>query len=209
MKTINLSESNSVLNNFIAEIRDSAIQKDPMRFRRNMERVGEVFAYEISKTLNYTAKEVNTPLGIATCNVVDDSLLLATLLRAGLPIHNGILNVFDRAQNCFISTYRKYGKDNKCTLQLKHSSIPDPTSKVVILADAMLASGASLALAYQSILEVGTPSYVHIVAPIASAEGVEYLSRTLPHSKTTLWVAAIDEELTNKSLIIPGLGDAG
>ena len=121
MKKINLSESNSLLNNFIAEIRDSAIQKDPMRFRRNMERVGEVFAYEISKTLNYTAKEVNTPLGIATCNVVDDSLVLATLLRAGLPIHNGILNVFDRAQNCFISTYRKYGKDNKCTLQLFNS----------------------------------------------------------------------------------------
>ncbi len=209
MKIINLSEQNSVMNNFIAEIRDSVIQKEPMRFRRNLERLGEIFAYEISKTLNYCIKEVETPLGIAQCNVIKDNLVIGTILRAGLPLHNGILNFFDNAQNCFIAAYRKYGKDNKFTIQLEYASTPPTDNKVLILADTMLATGSSIVLAYQRLLESGEPAHLHIVSPIASRAGVEYLSKNLPHKTVTLWVGAIDEELTNKSYIVPGLGDAG
>ena len=209
MKIINLSETNSVLGNFLAEIRDSSIQKDPLRFRTNLERMGEIFAYEISKTLEYETKDVQTPLGIAPCNVLKDNLIVGTILRAGLPMHQGILRVFDKAQNCFIAAYRKYGKDNKFTIQLEYASTPETDGKVLIMADPMLATGASLVLAYHRLMESGTPKHVHLACLIASRAGIEYLSRNLPHKSVTLWVGAIDEELTNKSYIIPGLGDAG
>ena len=209
MKTINLGEQNSVLNRFVAELRDKHIQKDSMRFRRNLERVGEIFAYEISKTLNYSETEVTTPLGIAKCQLSDDELVISTVLRAGLPLHNGILNYFDSAQNSFIAAYRKYGKDNKFTIQIEYMSSPKIEGKTLILADTMLATGSSIVLAYNKLCELGEPAHTHLVCPIASEFSLGYLSKHLPHKKVTLWVAAIDEELTNKSYIVPGLGDAG
>ncbi len=205
----NLSDGNSVLNCFIAEIRDKDIQKDRMRFRRNLERIGEIFAYEISKTLNYKTVEVTTPLGISECRIPKDQMVLATILRAGLPLHNGLLNYFDGAQNAFIAAYRKYGKDNKFDIKLEYVTSPSIDGKVLVLADTMLATGASVVLAYQKLLEDGSPIHTHIVCPISSSYGVEYLSKNLPHKTVTLWTGAIDEELTNKSYIVPGLGDAG
>ena len=209
MKVINLGEQNSVLNQFIAEIRDKQIQKDSMRFRRNLERIGEIFAYEISKTLNYANSEVTTPLGIAQCNLPADNIVVSTILRAGLPLHNGILNYFDKAQNAFVAAYRKYGKDNKFTIQFEYASTPSIEDKILIIADTMLATGSSLVLAYQRLCESGEPAHTHLVCPIASAQSLGYLSKHLPHKKVTLWVAAVDQELTNKSYIVPGLGDAG
>ena len=209
MKIINLGEKDSVLNSFIAEIRDHNQQKDSMRFRRNLERIGEVFAYEVSKTLNYSSKDVTTPLGIAKCNTSDDNLVIASIMRAGLPLHNGILSFFDKAQNAFIAAYRKYGKDNKFTIQIEYASSPSVEGKVLILADTMLATGSSVVLTYNKLCESGKPARTHIVCPIASSEGIEYLSKHLPHKNTTLWVGAIDEELTIKAYIVPGLGDAG
>lgn len=205
----NLSDGNSVLNQFIAEIRDKNIQKNHMRFRRNLERIGEIFAYEISKTLRYRPVEITTPLGISTCSLPEDEIVLATILRAGLPLHNGLLNYFDGAQNAFIAAYRKYGKDNKFDINLEYVTSPSVDGKILILADTMLATGASVALAYKKLLEDGNPVHTHIVCPIASSYGVEYLSKNLSHKTVTLWTGAIDEELTNKSYIVPGLGDAG
>ena len=199
MTIINLSDGNSVLNQFIAEIRDKDIQKNHMRFRRNLERIGEIFAYEISKTLSYSIKDITTPLGIAQCSVPCDDIVLATILRAGLPLHNGLLNYFDKAQNAFIAAYRKYGKDNKFDIDLEYSTSPSIEGKVLILADTMLATGASVLLAYQKLLDKGTPATTHLVCPIASCYGVEYLSKNMPHKNITLWVGAIDEELTNAS----------
>ena len=205
----NLSDGNSVLNQFIAEIRDKNIQKNHMRFRRNLERIGEIFAYEISKTLRYRPVEITTPLGISTCSLPEDEIVLATILRAGLPLHNGLLNYFDGAQNAFIAAYRKYGKDNKFDINLEYVTSPSVDGKILILADTMLATGASVVQAYKKLLEDGNPVHTHIVCPIASSYGVEYLSKNLSHKTVTLWTGAIDEELTNKSYIVPGLGDAG
>lgn len=209
MKIINLSETNSILNQYILEIRDQKIQKDSMRFRKNIERIGAVFAYEISKTLKYEEVDVTTPLGIAKCSVPDEKIVIASILRAALPLHTGILNVFDNAQNAFVAAYRKYKKDNTFNIQIEYASNPDLEGKVLILADTMLATGASCALAYETLCAKSQPEYTHFVCPIASKAGVEYLSKHIPHSKATLWIAALDEELTNKSYIVPGLGDAG
>lgn len=209
MKVINLGESNTILNRFIAELRDKNIQKDSLRFRKNLERIGEIFAYEISKTLEYKATEVETPLGIANCNLDQQKVVLSTILRAGLPLHQGLLNFFDTADNAFIAAYRKYGKDNKCTIILEHATNIATEGKVLIISDTMLATGSSLVISYQKMVENGEPVHTHIVSAIASAAGVDYLSKQLPHDKVTLWVGAIDEELTNKSYVIPGLGDAG
>ncbi|MEG0518026.1 MAG: uracil phosphoribosyltransferase [Bacteroidales bacterium] len=205
----NIGEKNSILNKFIAELRDKKTQKDSMRFRRNLERIGEIFAYEISKTLTYQEKEVQTPLGIAKCNLPTDNLIVSSILRAGLPLHNGILNYFDSAQNAFIAAYRKYGKDNKFTIQIEYTSSPSTEDKILILADTMLATGSSVILAYKKLCELGEPTHTHIICPIASELSLGNLSKNLPHKKVTLWVAAVDQELTNKSYIVPGLGDAG
>ena len=209
MKVINLGESNTILNRYIAELRDKETQKDSLRFRRNLERIGEIFAYEISKTREYSQKEVVTPLGIANCSVPEENLILGTIMRAGLPVHNGILNIFDKAQNAFIAAYRKYGKDNKFTIHIEYISSPKVEGKILVLADSMLATGSSMVLAYNKMCELGEPAHTHIVCPIASEQSLGYLSRNLPHKKVTLWVAAVDEELTNKSFIVPGIGDAG
>ena len=209
MKVIDLGQNNSILNRFIAELRDKNVQKDSLRFRRNLERIGEIFAYEISKTLDYAQQDVITPLGIAKCSMPQENIVLATILRAGLPLHNGMLNYFDKAQNAFIAAYRKYGKDNKFTIQIEYVSSPSIEGKTLVIADTMLATGSSLVLAYNKLCEKGEPAHTHIVCPIASEYSLGYLSKQLPHKKVTLWVAAIDEELTNKSYIVPGLGDAG
>ncbi|MBQ0122640.1 MAG: uracil phosphoribosyltransferase [Bacteroidales bacterium] len=209
MKIVNLGSANSVLNRFVAQMRDISVQKDSMRFRANMERSGEIFAYEISKTLSYEEKQVETPLGIATTRIPSDKMVLGMIFRAGLPFHRGFLNFFDDAENAFIAAYRKYGKDNECKIHLEYTSCPSLEDKTLILADPMIATGASMYLAYKSLMEKGEPRHIHFASIVASAEAVEYLSKMLPHKNVTLWVAAIDEELTNKSYIVPGLGDAG
>lgn len=209
MKVINLGQKNSVLNKFVAQMRDREIQKDSMRFRRNLERVGEIFAYEISQTLNASAKDVVTPLGIASVPVYDDKLVVATILRAGLPLHQGILNFFDDAQNAFVAAYRKYDKGEGFHIEIEYASTPDLTDKVLILADTMLATGTSLEVALNKLWDEGEPMHTHLVCPIASTYAVEYLQKNLPADKVTLWVATIDEELTSHSYIVPGLGDAG
>jgi len=204
-----LGENNSILNQFIAEMRDVSVQNDYMRFRRNLERAGEIFAYELSKELHYENRQVQTPLGIAEVKTHADPIVLATILRAGLPLHHGMLNYFDKAENAFISAYRKYSKDGSFRIQFEHLSCPIIAGKVLVIIDPMLATGASMLLAYKAILEKGTPKHTHIVSVIASKEGVDYMRKNLPQKNVTLWLGAVDDELTVKSYIVPGLGDAG
>lgn len=208
MKVINLGKDNSVLNNFMAQLRDKDIQKDRMRFRKNLERIGEIFAYEISRTLDYSVKEVVTPLGIAEVPTLDTPIVAATILRAGLPLHQGILNFLENSQSAFVAAYRKYDRGDSFHINIEYSNSPDLTGKILILADTMLATGASLEIAYNRLCENGTPAYTHIVCPLSSSDAVEHLMKTMGDN-ITLWVAAIDEELTSRSYIVPGLGDAG
>lgn len=209
MKVINLGEKNSLLNSFVAQLRDRKIQKDSMRFRKNLERIGNVFAYEISQVMNHSVKDVETPLGIARIPTCDDQVVVATILRAGLPLHEGILNYFDDAQNAFVAAYRKYHKGEDFHINIEYCTTPDLNGKILILADTMLATGASLEVAYKRLCEDGEPAHTHLVCPIASVYAVEYLQKHLLNENITLWVAAIDEELTGRSYIVPGLGDAG
>ena len=209
MKIVNLQNQNSVLNAFVAEIRDKSIQKDPMRFRRNLERIGNIFAYEISKTLEYKPQNVVTPLGIAEIPLFENNIVISTILRAGVPLHTGILNVFDKAQCAFIAAYRKYDKGGGFKINIEYCTAPSLDGKVLILADTMLATGASIEVAYNRLCENGEPLCTHLVCPIASQYAVEYLKKTLYNKDVTLWTAGIDEELTTHSYIVPGLGDAG
>lgn len=205
-----LNHENTLLNKFIAEIRDKQIQKDSMRFRRNLERIGEVTAYEISKELNYALKVVETPLGEAEVQMIDDKIVVATILRAGLPFHQGFLNYFDDAQNAFVSAYRKSHKDNSFEVKVEYISCGNLEGKTLILVDPMLATGSSLVLAYQALCERGgQPAHTHIAAVIASEQGVDYAMKHLPQNSTTIWCAAVDAELTSHSYIVPGIGDAG
>ncbi len=205
-----LSQQNTVLNKFIAEIRDRTIQKDSMRFRRNMERIGEVTAYEISKTLAYSPRIVETPLGEAAVQTIDDQLVIATILRAGLPYHQGFLNYFDDAQNAFVSAYRKSTKDGKFTVKVEYISCGSLEGKTLLLVDPMLATGSSLVLAYNALCERGgVPDHTHVAAVIASEQGIDYVEKNMPRQSTTIWAAAVDEELTSRSYIVPGIGDAG
>lgn len=209
MKVINLGETNSVLNHFIAQMRDKDIQKDRMRFRTNLRRVGNIFAYELSKTLDYSTKDVLTPLGTAKVPTSDSSVVVATILRAGLPLHQGILDYFDDAENAFIAAYRKYDKGDDFHINVEYATMPPIGGKVLILADTMLATGASIEVTYNKLCEDGMPEHTHLVCPIASIFAVEYLQKHLITDKLTLWTAALDEELTSHSYIVPGLGDAG
>lgn len=205
-----LNRENTLLNKFIAEIRDKNIQKDSMRFRRNLERIGEVTAYEISKKLNYKTVTVETPLGEADVEAVSDQIVIATILRAGLPFHQGFLNYFDDAQNAFVSAYRKSTKDGKFTVKVEYISCGSLEGKTLLLVDPMLATGSSLVLAYEALCERGgQPAHTHIAAVIGSEQGVDYALRHLPKESTTIWCAAVDEELTSRSYIVPGIGDAG
>ena len=205
----NLGAQNSIFNQYISEIRDAVLQQDSLRFRYNMERMGMVFAYEISRHLEYENREVVTSLGVAEVPVLKYSPVLATILRAGLPLHKGLLNVFDRSENAFVSAYRKHSKDGRFEIQVEYVSCPDLTDRVLILADPMLATGASLVLSYKALLAKGKPSHTHIVTLIASTQGMDYIKRYLPVENLTVWVGAIDDELTAQAYIVPGLGDAG
>ncbi|MFZ1617600.1 MAG: uracil phosphoribosyltransferase [Flavobacteriales bacterium] len=204
-----ISKQNTVANRFLAEMRDLGIQKDAMRFRRNLERMGEVLAYEMSKTLDYTEEEVVSPLGEARMMLHADNPVLATILRAGIPLHQGMLNYFDRADNAFVSAYRKHRKgEDGFDVEVEYLSGPSIEDRVLVLNDPMLASGRSMVLVYKAMLRLGKPKAVHVVSVIASTEGVEYAKKHLPAS-TRYWLGAIDEEMTAEAYIVPGLGDAG
>ncbi|WP_068472239.1 uracil phosphoribosyltransferase [Saccharicrinis aurantiacus] len=209
MDTHIFNKQNSLFNQFVAEIRDKNIQKDPMRFRKNIERMGEILAYEISKDLNYRSVDIETPLGISHEFVYSDKVVIATILRAGLPLHQGVLNYYDDAENSFVSAYRKYTEKGDFDVHIEYIASPSIENKVVILTDPMLASGASIELAYKALLTKGNPKHIHIATLIASEEGVEYVKNNMPSDKTTLWVGAVDKELNDKKYIIPGIGDAG
>ena len=205
-----LNSQNTVLNKFIAEIRDRGIQRDSMRFRRNLERIGEISAYEISKTMNYELRTVETPLGEAEVSMIADEVVVATILRAGLPFHQGFLNYFDDAQNAFVSAYRKSTKDGKFTVKVEYISCGALEGKTLILADPMLATGTSIVLAWEALVERGgMPRHTHIASVIASEQGVDYVQKHMSKKTTTLWTAAVDAELTSRSYIVPGIGDAG
>ncbi|MBK9512358.1 MAG: uracil phosphoribosyltransferase [Flavobacteriales bacterium] len=199
----------SVADHFIAELRDVAVQKDPMRFRRNLERVGEVLAYELSRTLPFEDHEVTTPLGVAQAKHIMEQPVLATILRAGLPLHQGMLNYFDRADNAFISAYRKHRKgEDAFDIEVEYLSSPSLEDRILVLCDPMLATGQSMVLVYRALLRLGKPRALHVVSAIASSEGLEYAKRHLPPD-TRFWIGAIDEEMTAQAYIVPGLGDAG
>ena len=202
-----LSKTNSLANVFISELRDENVQKDAMRFRRNMERLGEFFAFEISKTLDYTKSETQTPLGIASSVRLVQQPVLATILRAGLPLHQGLLNIFDQADSAFIAAYRTNHKSGKFEIQMEYVASPDLNDKVVIMADPMLATGLSMVLCCKELLRRYSLRELHIVSAIASTEGIRHVRANLPKAK--LWIGAIDEEMTSKAYIVPGLGDAG
>ncbi len=209
MKVINLGETDSVLGNIVAQMRDRTIQKDSLRFRFNLRRLGQIFGYELSKTLTFTPKEVPTPLATATVRTCDDKVVAATILRAGLPLHEGILEMFDNAESAFIAAYRKYDKGDDFHINIEYCSCPSLEGKTLILSDTLLATGASIEISYRKVLDDGgEPLFTHFVCPIASVYAIEYLQKRMPE-KTCLWTAAIDEELTSKSYIVPGLGDAG
>lgn len=208
MQIHEIRQTPSIFNHFIEQIRDEKIQKDSMRFRTNLERMGEIFAYEISKELNYVNRIISTPLGEANENLIDESLVIATILRAGLPLHQGVLNYFDSAENAFISAYRKSKKGDDFEIEIEYLSSPSIDGKTLILTDTMLATGSSIVLAYKAMLQKGKPKYIHVVSCIASSEGIDFVKQNLPKN-THIWVGAIDEELTAQAYIVPGLGDAG
>lgn len=209
MKVTNFALTPSVISQYMAELRDVNTQSDMMRFRRNLERIGELMAYEISKTLNYKDITVTTPLADATCQTVSDQVVLGTIFRAGLPFHQGFLNVFDKAQNAFVSAYRKYKEKENFDVFIEYIASPRLDGKTLILVDPMLATGASMELSYRALLTKGTPAKVHVASVIASQAAVDYVKKCFPESETELWIAAIDDEINSHSYIVPGLGDAG
>jgi uracil phosphoribosyltransferase len=209
MKIHHLSDTNSALNHFLAEIRDVSVQGDSMRFRRNIERIGEVMAYELSKTLDYRETEIQTPLGVKKTAKIRDSLVICSILRAGLPLHNGFLNVFDAAENGFISAYRHHPDDGEhFDIKVEYQAIADINGKTVLLVDPMLATGQSLVAVYQRLMARGTPKQIHVAVVVSAPQGIEYLGKHLPDT-CHLWIAARDDSLDKHSYILPGLGDAG
>ena len=211
MKVINFAETNSIINQYVAEIRDVQVQADRMRFRRNIERIGELMAYEMSKELTYSVKQVQTPLGVAEASTPDDDVVIGTVFRAGLPLHMGFLHVFDKAGNAFVSAYRYY-KDKECSqidVHIEYIATPGLAGKTLLLVDPMLATGESMELAYRAFLTKGLPDRMLIACVIASRQGVEHLQRLFPADDVSLWCAAIDPELNEHMYIVPGLGDAG
>lgn len=209
MKVKHLIEENSLLCHFVAEMRDVQVQQDAMRFRRNVERVGEIMSYELSKSLHYIARDVQTPLGIASCTQIEDQIVIGTILRAGLTLHQGFLNYFDKAENAFVSAYRKYKDRLNFDIFIEYIASPSLQGKTLLLVDPMLATGSSMELAYRALLTKGTPKEVHLVSIIASQQAVDTLCQAFPEDNVTLWVAAIDPILDDHAYIVPGLGDAG
>lgn len=209
MKIINFAEHNSLISQYMTEMRDVNIQKDMLRFRRNLERVGEIMAYEISKTLDYRAVETLTPLDVAKTSVIDSQVVLATIFRAGVPFHQGFLNYFDNAQNAFVSAYRKYKEKENFDVCIEYLASPRLDGKTLVLADPMLATGASMELSYRALLTKGNPAQIHVASVIASRQAVDYICEKFPEDRTTVWIGAIDEHINAHSYIVPGLGDAG
>jgi len=204
-----LSNGHSILNQFIAEIRDSEVQRDSLRFRNNLERLGFLFAYEISKEMNYNDREVATELGIANVPVLSEYPVLATILRAGLPFHQGFLRLFDRAENAFIRPFRKPHKDHTFSMNIEYASGPGIDGRVLIISDVMIATGKSMLYSIKEMLTRGKPSHIHVASILSSAEGLDYLKKNLPDNGISYWLGVIDEELTAQAFIVPGLGDAG
>lgn len=209
MKVINFALEPSIVNQYMMELRNVDIQSDMMRFRHNLVRIGEIMAYEISKTIHYDKLEVETPLAKATCSVVDENIVLGTIFRAGLPFHQGFLNIFDHAQNAFVSAYRKYKEKENFDVFIEYIASPRLDGKTLILVDPMLATGASMELSYQALLTKGTPAKVHIASVIASQVAIDYVKKKFPDVTTTVWAGAIDDSINEHSYIVPGLGDAG
>ena len=209
MRIVNLGDTNSILNKFVAELRDVDIQKDSLRFRRNVERIGEIMAYEISKEFHYSTKDIQSPLGIAPMNTPDDQIVISTILRAGLPFHQGFLRYLDNAENAFVSAYRKYKDTLKFDIHIEYIASPRIDDKTLIITDPMLATGGSMELAYEALLTKGVPGHVHVASIISSKQALEYLQKKMPDDKTTIWIAALDNDLDDHSYIVPGLGDAG
>ena len=209
MRIVNLGDTNSILNKFVAELRDVDIQKDSLRFRRNVERIGEIMAYEISKEFHYSTKDIQSPLGIAPMNTPDDRIVISTILRAGLPFHQGFLRYLDNAENAFVSAYRKYKDRLNFDIHIEYIASPRLTGKTLIISDPMLATGSSMELAYEALLTKGVPGHVHVASIISSKQALEYLKKKMPDDKTTIWIAALDNDLDDHSYIVPGLGDAG
>ncbi len=206
-KLNNLSATPSLVNQFVSELRNSTIQTDRLRFRTNLNRIGEIIGYEISKTLQYVPDEVETPMGIASVELTTDEVVLATILRAGIPLHQGMLRYFDKAENAFVTAYRKHHKDGTFEINLENISSPDLNGKVLIVCDPMIATGASMVKSLLALMEFGTPKRIHIATVIAATPGIEYVIRNV--EEATIWAAAVDDELTARSFIVPGLGDAG
>lgn len=209
MDVINFGATRSLVNQYMSELRDVTVQKDPMKFRRNLERIGEIMAYEISKRMNYSVEDVVTPLDTAHCHVLDEQVVLGTIFRAGVPFHQGFLNFFDKAQNAFVSAYRKYKEKENFDVFIEYLASPRLDGKTLILADPMLATGASMELSYRALLTKGTPAHVHVASVIASQTAIDYVKKTFPEDRTTIWVGDIDPVINAHSYIVPGLGDAG
>lgn len=211
MEVINFSDTHSLLDSFIREIRDTTIQNDRLRFRRNLERIGEIMAYEMSKRFQYKKIEINTPLDMMEVSVPAENVVIATILRAGLPFHHGILNYLDGAENAFVSAYRKYREigHQSFDINIEYLASPSIEGKTLILSDPMLATGSSMELTYRALLTKGTPAHIHIATIIASRQAIDYCKSNFPEEKTTIWAAAIDPDLNEASYIVPGIGDAG
>lgn len=207
---INLESQDSLFNHLLSEIRDVNIQQDRLRFRRNLERIGEIMAYEISKTMDYEVKEVVTPLGVKEVRVLSEQPVLATILRAGLPFHNGMLNMFDHADNAFIAAYRKYDKDDDSEIRVEYFSSPDLDGRVLVVCDPLLATGESLVKTIEGLLgDYQEPKHIHIAVAVASLDGLEHVRRRMSRQPVTIWVGSVDDELTARAYVVPGLGDAG
>jgi len=209
MRIVNFAEQHSLINQYMMELRDVNIQKDMLRFRRNLERIGEIMAYEISKTLDYRTVETVTPLAVAESEVIDSKVVLATIFRAGVPFHQGFLNYMDHAENAFVSAYRKYKEKENFDVCIEYLASPRLDGKTLILADPMLATGASMELSYRALLTKGMPEQIHVASVIASRQAVDYIADHFPADRTTIWIGAIDKEINSHSYIVPGLGDAG
>ncbi|MDE6370745.1 MAG: uracil phosphoribosyltransferase [Duncaniella sp.] len=209
MEIINFAETPSLVSQYMAELRNVNVQGDMLRFRRNLQRIGEIMAYEMSKTMHYARRPITTPLAEMNAEMLDEQVVLATIFRAGIPFHQGFLDFFDTAQNAFVSAYRKYREKENFDVFIEYIASPRIDGKTLVIADPMLATGSSMELCYKALLTKGEPAHVHVASVIASKVAIDYIRSTFPADKTTVWVGAIDPEINSHSYIVPGLGDAG